>query len=210
METRHNGIGFGFGVLLAGLLLVSCQSAHADLVLAISGTPGSGETTWTFSGEGVATATATGGNSATGGAAFFEWIDVGDFTVEPFGFFTPTSGSASITNVTTTDSHSFISVLLDDDDPSSDEIGVRTDSNLSYSTGDVISWGGFLVVPVDVNQLTAPFSSLNNTVGPSEGRGFGLPKLDLSITAIPEPSQWMIFSILAITIGAYRRFHQKH
>ncbi len=157
------------------------NTSLANLVVTITGQPGNGSTTWTFSGSGTAWDT----YSELVGTPN-NWTNVGDFTDTNLGSAVPTSGSASITNETDNSSAAITQVFFDDDPGGDfDDIGFTVGA-FSFIANDTLSWSGSLTVPVDLNHLSEsplPFTSLNSTSSPP-----GWPNLDVVIAAIPEPS----------------------
>lgn len=203
------------------LLCLGARSSQAALVIDVSGAPGSGVTTWVFSGTSTSI---LGGTIRTGvGTNNF---DVGDsFEPDVTGNFISNGarqnvllevlGSASITvgGVTRTITH----VFLDDDGAARDDIGIRTLTALDFAAGQASSWTGSFTVAIDINEFTVGTYRLNTTQ--SNGGGFVFAGIDDSIlnfstsTDIPEPgTKWMCalgFAMVGCWVRARGRYGRR-
>lgn len=139
---------------LTAAALFAASTAQAALVADISGTPGSGQTTWTFSG------TAISGGAGSFSADVFSlttmWSKLGDFTALRASTVTDIQGKATvrIDNETRWIDQVFVS------DASSVRgdlfaIGVNGDDNFAFSAGSDITWQGTLTVfGIDIDALS--------------------------------------------------------
>ncbi len=194
-------------VLIIGLTIVSPRLGMAGLIIDIVGTPGSGSTTWTFSGS---TSAYTSGTFSVEGSEGFNGGDTNQpgelSTGNDKNFIIPTSmddqlfirtsGGASIT--TPNGTQQLTEIFLDDDGVAKDDVGFHTATALGYASSDVVTWSGSNVFGVDMD--TFAIGSFGRTRYASATPYFvavGVNNLIINTataTAIPEPST---FSILA-------------
>ncbi|MEQ9125625.1 MAG: hypothetical protein RIM80_24020 [Alphaproteobacteria bacterium] len=144
---------------LAGVVAacLAASPASATLLLHITGTPGGGSTTWTFSGSSVA----NGSGSFSANETFDvseQWHNVGSFT--SLDLFSVPDDGGSITGAATLSVGAIDigidSVFVDMDVTSLDDlgIGVAGSTDLDFVAGDLVSWTGSLVVAgIDLNDL---------------------------------------------------------
>ncbi len=210
----------GFASLCAGaafLIGAALQPAHAILTVDVTGAPGSGVTTWTFGGSSTANANGTIRTTGQGGTQFrdddsveFDLSYISDSSIQN-QFFALASGSAEITIGGETQT---ITQIWLDDDPSGsgspfDDLAIRTQNGLSYSTGEASSWTGTFTVNLDINSLETGtfFSTPGNIAGPDFAAGPG--NVRMTIAAVPEPSTWIMmilgFGLVGMQLQRKRR-----
>jgi len=174
-------------LFIAFTSLLFASAANATLILDITGTAGSGQTTWTFSGSAV-----SGGSGDFDDDANIESTDVGgshwDLAKFTVGFLndlqiTASSSNATLTIGTTTRAIEDAYIDTDIDPGELDDIGVGVSgsNNFNFAPGDVVSWTGFMTVGLDLNSLIA--GTYNTDV-----YGVNAGVLDLQVNIVPEPS----------------------
>ncbi|MEM1344387.1 MAG: VPLPA-CTERM sorting domain-containing protein [Pseudomonadota bacterium] len=142
-------------LLLAGLAAFALSTpAQAVLLVEIDGTPGSGQTTWTFSGSDIA-----------GNGGFFDdddnlgsadaWQNLGQYTTRNDVEETDVTGNAVLSIGSET--RAIDLAYIDDDGSTSDDdfgVGVAGPTNFTFTAGDTVSWSGSLLVTgIDLNDL---------------------------------------------------------
>ena len=194
---------FCLGLGTAALLFVG--SSVAALTVDISGTAGSGTTTWIFSGSQTANGDGAFGNLGSDTIPDFnsQFADLGDFAISNLLVAPVLSGDAAVTVEGGTTNTLTIENVLVDDDGDSDDLGFDFGGpTLSFMTGDLVTFSGSAVVDLDLSELSAsglPFFA--STSGSSGGLNSAL-SLDLSITetsAVPLPAG---LPLLLLGIGA--------
>lgn len=186
--------------------------AHATMMLEISGTPGSGETTWVFSGSDTARGTEqfNAGTIGAGGS----WQDVGDYVTSAYD----NAGISLISGIVTIQVNGSASNTIDrirldhDEPPALDELGFgfpTLSSDLPFTNGDVVSWAGTAVVPVDLNDLvpgefgSSAFGTIGTDILTLEGcvltAGGECP------ASVPEPSTGLLLVTGGLLAIASRR-----
>lgn len=183
-----------FPVLAVALFVFCCHTtARAELIFDVTGTRGSGVTSWTFSGEDTLSFSK---NYTAMGAADFTGFS--NFVEDVTGLLNMMN--VTVTNVTQSESRSVDEIALSDNAPlkTTDEIQVRfSGTSLPIASGDLIRFSGTAELPIDLDFVSAggiPYEDMGgfHTVG-LEAR--------LTITeavAVPEPSS---FTLLAIAPG---------
>lgn len=141
-------------LLCAAALFLAAPAANAALVAYITGTPGSGFTTWSFSGS---TAAGVSGFFQDGDSLNFNdaWQDIGEFTdLNDFENFA-VAGTAEI--MIGSASRAMDLAYIDSDSGTSADdwgVGVIGSTDFEFEPGDIVSWSGFLsVTGIDVNDL---------------------------------------------------------
>ena len=168
--------------LVATALVSTATTAAAELVLVVTPGPVAGQTTWTFSGDGLSQAanllqTGTGeANSWQNAPGNFQYTTINNTN---FGIL---SGSATISDADQTVN---IDLIYIDDDGAlqDDDIGFSVDTEMSFGAGETISWTGSVVVGIDIVDVTesGPFNVIYT--------GANLASLpSLNWTVVPEPS----------------------
>ncbi|MGK7931785.1 MAG: PEP-CTERM sorting domain-containing protein [Microcystaceae cyanobacterium] len=204
----------GGGSLIALFSVVAVPDAKAALIVNVTGTPGTGFTTWTFSGSDTAS---TFGNFRAFPSDSLSLSDTtqmenpnsGNFIADT-GIsnqsFAVLSGSATIT--AGSNSQALGGIFLDDDGAAADDLGFRTaTSTLSYLNVDTISISGTVTIGIDLNQLITGnyFSFIGSD---AFGGDFHSDPLQLNIsetaTTTPEPSALIGLFILG-GIGLFSR-----
>lgn len=183
---------FAFAGVLGACLAAS--SANAALLLEISGTPGAGTTTWTFSGSAVANGSGSFSSNLTFDLSE-QWHDVGNYT--DLDLFSVPDDGGSISGVATLSvgatTLGIDSVFVDSDAGGLDDfaVGVSGGTDLAFIAGDLVSWTGTLIVAgIDLNRLDAsPLPATFNSSNFGDVRGV----LDLTLTiteatAVPLPA----------------------
>lgn len=180
----------------AGAALVALALSGADasaLSVDVVGVPGTGQTTWTFSGSSTATDSGTFGlsppTSATP-ATLSQFLNFGDFTDINLEARPVLSGTAivSVQSGPSISSLDISEVFVDDDaSAASDDFGVYFGgATLAFDRGDLVSFSGSVLVGFDLTDLDSsplPFSQTGST-----DVDVGLEsKLDVSLT-ISEPA----------------------
>ncbi|WP_299506249.1 VPLPA-CTERM sorting domain-containing protein [uncultured Roseobacter sp.] len=193
---------------LTAAALVAASTAQAALIANISGTPGSGQTTWTFSGTTIA-----------GGGAFFQdgnlnqanvWTDLGDYTSVEFFNNVNVSGDAALTIDGETRR---IDLAAIDDDGDFDDWGIGVDGAdiFVFGAGSEVSWTGSLTVfGIDLNDLNnsgLPITFLTSSFGLV---GEGTLDLELTIaadeiSAVPLPAGGVLLLSGLAGVAALRR-----
>lgn len=183
------------GLALVALLLTG--SAASALSVDVFGVPGTGQTTWTFSGSQTATSAGTFGvSSGVSGipAVPSQFLNFGNFTDIDFATRPVLSGTASVL-VQSGLSVSFLviqDVFIDDDTTSSDDFGLSFGgATLGFGAGDLVSFSGSVLVGYDLTDLdTSPLPFSQTGSAASDG---GLEtRLDVTLTisettAVPVP-----------------------
>ena len=182
-----------------GLSLGVVETAQASLLVNVTGTAGSGQTIWVFSGS--STASSNGVFGLTPGDSPEEWRNVGDYVADTSLnaiSISPSSGSASITNSQETRSISLIGIDYDGNSSSSnnDDFGIGVANQpLNIITGDLVSWTGTLLLPLDITQFKL------GTYGPAQdGAIGGLTDIQLTLQSVPESTS-IIGLLVAGTFG---------
>lgn len=141
--------------LLLATLSFYANPAYAVLEVFITGTPGSGATTWTFVGSDTARDSGYfeyDNNLGTNDA----WQNIGDFTnVGDLELETVTAGATlTIAGVTRNIDIAYIDT---DNGANADDfgVGVSGSTQFTFSAGDTISWAGSLVATgIDINDIS--------------------------------------------------------
>ncbi len=202
-------------LLLTSTLLVCSSAAHAALEVYITGTPGSGQTTWEFRGSSVA-----------GLAGFFEdgigianddaWQNIGDYTTLNDQEITTVVGSATLTIAGVTRNIDEAYIDNDGSGTPDDDFGVGVDgaTNFTFVAGNTISWTGSLVVTGidlnDVDETALPTSFTTDNYGGAPGTlamtvFIGTAAPSLVAAAIPSLSKWaLLLLILSLGFVGYR------
>lgn len=183
-------------------------SANA-LVIDVTGTSGSGVTTWTFSGSSVVTSGNAGfcGTNCAGsfGLQLFDdtgWENVGNYVSNVFNFQTVIATSSTAGVSVNGGTAQTIDRLYLDDDPGGaiDDFGIGViGADLLFSTGDTVSWSGALQMAVDLSALApdglpASFTTSNFWNSLLGGRaGLGMT-LNIS-SGVPEPAVLALMSL---------------
>lgn len=189
--------------VMVGFVGVNTQAAQAALLVDIFGIPGSGVTTWTFSGSSTATEAGEFVITDIGETDSTQWKNIGDYVItelDDFIIIDPAS-TASVTT-TTGGTQTITGVLIDRD---GDTPGTKNDdwaivpfANLTIGDGDTVSWTGVLNLNVDINNFF-----LRSVSGSDTAPG-GLTDTQLTFAA-PEPLTLLGASV-AIGFGtAFKR-----
>ncbi|MFK7766074.1 MAG: PEP-CTERM sorting domain-containing protein [Mariniblastus sp.] len=182
------------------LLFAFAQTSRADLFVSIVGDPGSGQTTWTFSGSEIA------GGQEDFDSGFLSdfgsvWVDHGDlfnsgWTNENI---VPPSGAT----VTTPFGTRNIDLLYMTEQDIADDFGIGVDgTNLPFDAGDLVTWDGSFVLNEDIlnmNEGSYSFDYFANIFG----------TLDLTVeiraASVPEPASTVALGILGLACVCRRR-----
>lgn len=182
-----------------GLSLGVVETAQASLLVNVTGTAGSGQTIWVFSGSSTASSDGVFGLAPSDFPE--EWRNVGDYVADTSLnaiSISPSSGSASITNSQETRSISLIGIDYDGNSSSSnnDDFGIGVaDQSLNIIAGDVVSWTGTLLLPLDITQFKL------GTYGPAQSGAIGgLTDIQLTLQSVPESTS-IIGLLVAGTFG---------
>lgn len=184
----------------------SAQTLFIDVV----GNPGSGVTTWTFSGSSTTSAAFVApATIRTNVANSFNAGDSGQF---PFGLDTildtsiqdvvfTLTGNASVTvgNQTRT----ITGIYLDDDGGSADDMGIRVDTDLVYGNSEPSSWTGSGTANIDINTFDLNGSpwSLNGF----DGQAIFLSPETVVTFRIPTPGSVAVLGIAGLATLRRRR-----
>ena len=200
-------------VIALQLPLMQAPAAQALLILEIRGVPGSGQTTWTFSGSDTAGAggdfddDANINNSDAGGS---HW-DLGEYTDSPsFHDFQLAAISSTATLTIDGTTRNIEDAYLDSDGAvgaGGDDIGVGVSgsTNFNFVTGNLVSWLGSMLVAIDINDMDnagLPSTLTSSTYGDTTDT------LDLEIrfSAVPEPGALgLVLWSLALLVAAPQR-----
>jgi hypothetical protein len=163
---------------IAGGIVLASSQVRADLMLDISGVPGSGETTWVFSGSSITT-----GLWGFGGSTSQQYIPSADLTTTTIGLL-PSSGAATMTIAGDTRNIEYAGFL---ENGGSDRHLTATDgASTSYGPGEISSWLGSFVLGVDIGTLHE---------GVYDDLSVNLGTIDITITSVPEPSTLLLLGI---------------
>lgn len=185
--------------VIVGLTGVNAHSAQAALLVDVFGDPGSGFTTWTFSGSSTATEPGEFVITDIGETDSTQWKNIGDYVITALDDFIITD-PASTASVTTTSggTQPITGVLIDRDSSTpggnNDDWAIVPFANLTIGQGDEVSWTGVLTLNVDINNFFLGFVS-NSDTAPG-----GLTDTRLTF-ATPEPLTILGASV-AIGLGA--------
>ena len=199
--------------LLFLVVAILASNANAQLVVDVTGVPGSGVTTWTFSGESnvlpdcirdvifceVRDVTNNTFSTFDSGQFPFGEDTILDTTLQDIVF--PLTGNASITVGGTT--QLIGGIYIDDDGGSADDFGIRTlDSPLPYQFPDTSSWTGSGTAFVDINSFSLGAWVLNDPLGQAT---FLSDTVNVNFTAVPEPATASLLLISLLGIASSRR-----
>lgn len=187
IKTKHalHGLTPGLLLLALGATALVSADAQAALIVDVNGLPGSGQTTWTFSGSAIASGNGNFFRTPGSGNNDNMWQDIGSFTaIQDANFFF--SGGAASISINSGTPVAITAAYFDNDDGLSDDWTAAVASNLLFNPGDVVSWTGVATINSDVNflfdtSLPAQFTSSNF----SPGTGLAL---QLNVSPVPEPS----------------------
>ena len=196
-----------FSIAVSSLIALSIMvtSLHAQLIVDVTGTAGSGSTTWTFSGSAVA-AGSTGAafqTDPTGGNDAGNWLDFAEYTDVNNTNFSIASGSASV-SVNGTSNESLTGIYIDTDsaaDPTADDWGIAVANNLAFSVGDSVSWSGAVDIGIDLNDLDNTALPVTYTTSNIGGSGAAL---SMQMNIIPEPSSLGILAACSAALLIFR------
>ena len=201
--------------LLFLVVAIVASNATAQLAVDVTGVPGSGQTTWTFSGESevledciedvilceVRDVTNNTFSTFDSGQFPFGENTILDTTIQDLVF--PLIGDASIT---VGDATQLIGgIYLDDDGASADDFGIRTfDSPLSYQYPNTSSWTGSGTIAVDINAFALGAWVVDDPLGQAT---FLSDTVNVTFTAVPEPANasLLFISLLGIVSSVRRR-----
>jgi hypothetical protein len=173
-------------------------TASAALIIDVSGTPGSGQTTWSFTGDFVYGGTPS--NPAS-------WFKIGDYI--PVGgpdndFFNFNAGGTTQLVGSTSGLLAITGVYLDDDGVSDDFrfLPEGPGSSHPYAIGETLTFSGTSTLFVDLNSF--------NLGTYTEDNGYPL-QLTFSQAPVPEPTSIALWGIglLGMGIVAARRRRRK-
>jgi len=190
--------------LTLGLLGGAIQSAQAALMVDVLGIPGSGFTTWIFSGTATATAAGEFVSTNIADTDSTQWKEIGDYVITDIDnvIFTDPASTASVTT-STGGTQAITGVLIDRDSSvpgtNNDDWTIAPLGNLLIGNGDTVTWSGALTLNVDINNFF-----LGSFNGSEEAPG-NLFDTQLTFTqstfAVPEPLT-LLGAGAAIGLGA--------
>lgn len=206
-------------VRIVFVTLVLCAfstTAQSTLMIDVTGAPGSGTTTWLFSGAAMAEGDGTVRTETVDSFNLDDTFDVirpggpGSFITDPsiqWELFPLMSGSASLT--IGADTRSILALLLNEHSPrSEDQLGIRVDSSLDYLAGETSSWSGSLLIGVDINQLSEGTFINQRFLNPEPN--FAGPAGDVLMTvtstAVPEPTTFALLVLGLVGLRSGRRY----
>jgi hypothetical protein len=186
------------------LSLAASRQAAAQLIMELSGTPGSSIVEFILSGEDVATDSF---ESVLG--IGFDIVD--DFNPFPpaangsdFGRFVIQTGSASLSNITQDRAVAVSNLFLQDSELFGvDRFGVRA-GVIPIFTGDTISWTGSGTIDLSTKGLTFSDLRVGSGVGVVDLAGVAVG-IDGVLQIVPEPAAALLLSPLGFTWVASRR-----
>ena len=173
-------------------MLILSGPASADLIITVTGEPGSGMTDWVFSGDATAGADGTFGTGGTVNlVAAQRWDELAPapgFTTLDDTLAVPTTNSV-IVNVGGSDVD-LSGIYIDDDGAvDADDFGIALVSATPFFASDDVSWAGTATVSVDVDDLKE---------GSYSGSQFAGLDLMMTVSAVPEPGS---LSLLCVGAG---------
>ena len=208
-----------FTTLIAGLTAMIISGNAAALTVTVSGTPGAGTTTFTFSGSSTVT---------FGDARFQSYDDVGNEAGAWYGlgqFFDPStmpsliddaiiaaSSTASVSVNGASENIYGLYLLADSSNQNFTAynwgiyLPPGNSSGIPVSTGDTVSWTGSLTVDLDFSNFVAGTYASDILY-----EGLGEATLDMTLVVtdpaqVPLPAAAPLFAIgLATSFGLYRR-----
>ncbi|MBN2569292.1 MAG: hypothetical protein JXB42_07660 [Deltaproteobacteria bacterium] len=200
--------------LIALVFFAFSTAAQSTLMIDVTGAPGSGTTTWTFSGS---TFTESDGTVRTAIADTFSTDDTFD-TIRPGGtdsfipgsplwtaVFSSVSGLAYFT--IGADTRSIAALYLHNNYPrSEDALGIRVDSELDYLADEAASWTGSLLINLDITQLSE--GTFINQRFENPEPNFAGPAGDVLLTvasSVQEPSTLLLLGCGLIGLAGYGR-----
>ena len=200
------------GIVLATATLATlslgsfANPAQAALLVTVIGTPGSGFTTWSFSGTSTASENGAFLTTNIADTDSTKWKEIGDYVITEIDnqIFTNPLSTAFVT--TPSGGTSIIGVLIDRDcsvpGTNNDDWAIVPFAELPIASGDTISWSGSLTLDVDIDNFFL------GTVGSAESAPGGLTDTQLTF-ATPEPIT-LLGASAAIGFGAlFKRQKQK-
>lgn len=216
MKTRNALFGLfvlsrdtiGKSLLSLMTLFVICPPAGAAVVITASGVSGSGQTSFVFSGSSTANQSGTIRDST--GLSFsvddtFEPDLDGNFIFNAgiqSQLFPLISGAATVTIGAET--RQITHLFLDDDGSLRDDIGIRTDTPLSYLVGEASSFTGAITIAVDISDFNLGTYGLNGSEATAGGFFFAQPD-DVIINIVPEPSRTLLLLVGLCAVLVRRR-----
>ncbi|MEM1228209.1 MAG: hypothetical protein AAGJ40_21170 [Planctomycetota bacterium] len=199
----------------AMLLLCTCKQSEGALVVDVSGQPGSGETTWAFSGQfdvqlGVATGGLPGGLTPTSPVIPFLW-SVDSFFLPKTGNpsaaigFLP-GGTASFTGTIT--GTELIGGIDLGEGGATDLFGIFGSGGLVVA-GETLTFSGESQVPFGIEFFDEASTFPTTFSGTSPlSAGISVPiEITLNSTAVPEPSTAMVVMFIGL-ISLMQRWHR--
>lgn len=201
-------IQLSVGRILLALLASAyvCESSNADLIIDVTGAPGSTTTTWSFSGS---VQNVSGGSTFTsknnGSPQSDEVWQTGAFNNLVNKWFEDATALGSVV-VSVTDSGNSTQQYSPDaiylNSTPNDELALSLGtSDVAIASGDDISWTGSAVMDIAFDSLT-PGTYTSST--------FGGAALQLNIQAVPEPSGLSMLGIVgAVAITSRRNRYRR-
>ncbi|MCS5691879.1 hypothetical protein NZK33_07750 [Cyanobium sp. FGCU-6] len=197
MPPRFSGLAVALG-LGSSLLMGSAADAALQVTVTQAGAP-PGQSVWAFSGSASYTELFPGGKFAAGGVNNIEeWKgDGGSDYVKPLTYNNYTPGLISgLIDLTVTSSTGGVRTgtivgLHIDHDGSGDDFGAQLDGSIDIplADGDLVSWAGSGVFPVDLANLnTGSFFFSNYGESPTvAGMIYGTLPIEINVQPVPGP-----------------------
>ncbi|MEM7013357.1 MAG: PEP-CTERM sorting domain-containing protein [Verrucomicrobiota bacterium] len=189
------------------LSLAFAASATATLMIDVSGTAGSGQTTWTFSGTSTANQTGVNANFTTSNVNY--WANLsGEYTLIAQDVADFVSSTAVATGAIS-GAHNITGIEFGKRFGGGNRFGWAINSNQTYSSGETLTYSGSGVFAVDITSFTLFDTTLTDNTSSA-----GLLNLTVNspIAAIPEPSTIIsmgAFSVLGGLLFFVRRRKQR-
>ena len=166
---------------------------YADLIVDVVGTPGSGETTWTFSGSYTVNVGATVGGNSTNSGVPTSWINAGNFITNFTG--DPLFNAGGTTKLTGSSSGMLLIDRVSTLDLGADDQFQIASFSLphTYVTGETLAFSGTSVLAKDLNDFVLG-THTSTTSGAT-----------LQLTFVPEPTSFAMFGIALVGMARRRR-----
>ncbi|MBF2058499.1 MAG: hypothetical protein IGQ45_15100 [Cyanobacterium sp. T60_A2020_053] len=192
-------MGLAVGVLAS--LVTMTDGAEGAVLVNVTGTPGSGETTWTFSGSATVTNAPIDIDDNDGGVSW-GWVVGSPFYTGTNTNLDFTSTSATLSDGTTT--YDILGVGAEFTNP--DELfGIAIDDatasqgNYGFPAGTNLSFSGFGIAPVDINEFASGTTTTNQWASNLSDLQGNLP-VEFTVGDIattPEPS--LLFALIGLS-----------
>ena len=194
------------------LILIGIGEAHGEMIMTLTGTPGSSIIHWSVSGSDTATASFGYGVCAMFGLDVTDGFDPfpsgmsgGDYGRNPLA-----SGGGTVSNLTDGVTEPITGITLQDSDLFGvARFGARYEGTFHYGAGDVFSWQGSGTI--DLSSRGVTFDDLTQGTGDArtflDGRDMGIVGR-LVVRQVPEPTS-IAFAVSAVFSLAFYGLHRR-